>query len=184
MKTIPIKNVNPELDRILLQHKQATINGIQAAVIRLHQIILTVYIPMTNPNPVDRGLYRAGWTVDLLPNGAKLRNYVPWALFIEYGVLPKNVKASKKMIQALAEWILRKGFARKMVMDKKSGKPTMIKDKDAQALAMAYAISTIMKKKTGIHGKTGRKILEKCIGSFWYSMLEAEVQRELNKVTQ
>lgn len=183
---VSLKKVNQQLDRIAQANREAALRGVRAAAFRIQQLIITETIPRTIPQPVDRGLFRAGWAVDLIDNGARLRNWVPWAAFIEYGVNPKKVKIGRAMIEALAEWVRRKGIGG-TTKNTQGGPVLVTKPGVQQAMAIAWAIATNMKK-TGIHGGSGGKgilggrgILRRTM-VFAPKILEAEVTRELEKV--
>lgn len=181
VKQVPLKKISAELDRIAKQNHEAAIRGLRAAAVRIQGLIITETIPRTKPTPVDRGIYRAGWTVDILPNGARLRNWVPWAYFIEEGVLPKRVKISRKMIDALTEWVRRKGIGG--TTKHTNGGPVLVeKPTPLIARSIAWAMATVMKKRTGIHGgKGGRGILKRTL-FYAPKFIEAEIIREIEKL--
>lgn len=157
----------------------AALRGVQSAALRLQEHLVTHVIPQENPTPVDRGVYRAGWHVDMLENGARLRNFVPWAAFIEDGVDPKKVKIGRAMIKALAEWVRRKGIGGR-TKTTKSGSVQVTKPSTTEATNIAWAIAKTMKKK-GIHGGPGgRGILRKTLMQATF-FLESEIKRELDK---
>lgn len=177
---VELRKVNQELDRIAKENRDAALRGVRSAALRIQQLILTETIPRTVPTPVDRGLYRAGWMVDMLEDGARLRNWVPWAPFIEDGVDGKKVKIGRSMIEALAEWVRRKGIGGKT---KQSAAGPVLTQKATviEAVNIAWAIAQRMKTK-GIHGgKGGRGILRR---TMFYAprILEEEVKRELEKL--
>lgn len=111
MPTLTIKeaaNYFGKSGPIAVQMRKAAHKGLMSAALRMKQVLVTREIPKTMPAPVDKGIYRAGWQVEKLPNGAAVYNAVPYAVFIEYGVSAGNVVASKKFQIALAEWVRRK----------------------------------------------------------------------------
>lgn len=76
------------------------------------QKIVTQIIPSRSPQPVDRGVFRAGWKTDRADlNTVLILNPELHAIFIEDGVRASNVKIGAPMIRALSEWALRKGIA-------------------------------------------------------------------------
>lgn len=91
------------------QLKAAATKGLLSAALRAKRDIVARVIPaLGGQKPVDRGIYRAGWQVERMPDGAAIYNPVPTASFIEYGVPAGNVVASTKAHVALAEWVQRK----------------------------------------------------------------------------
>lgn len=97
--------------------KAAASKGLLSAALRAKRDIVARVIPaLGGRKPVDRGIYRAGWQVEKLPDGAAIYNPVPTAAMIEDGVPAGNVVASTKAHIALAEWVQRKlGGRRKSV---------------------------------------------------------------------
>lgn len=89
----------------------AAIRGLRSAGLRGVAEIVTFIIPARSPQPVDRGLFRAGWKSLPTNDGCTIENMEPHAIFIEHGV--KNIRVGRKMIDALAEWAVRKGITDK-----------------------------------------------------------------------
>lgn len=85
--------------------------GLYSAAQRMVQHIQTEVIPSVEPQPVDRGTYRAGWRAERDADGATIVNTTPQAGPIEYGVRAANVKVGRKLITAIADWAVRKGIA-------------------------------------------------------------------------
>ena len=85
--------------------------GLYSAAQRMVQHIQTEIIPNTVPQPVDRGTYKAGWKASPTVDGAMYENRVPHAGPIERGVRPQNVKAGRKLVRSIKEWVIRKGIA-------------------------------------------------------------------------
>lgn len=140
--------------------REAAVRGIQSAAMRGVAAIQTEIIPAIVPQPVDRGLYRAGWRWTPEEDGATIFNNEPHAKFIEFGVRAANVKIGRKMIQALAEWVVRKKLAR-------PGK---------EALRAAWAIAKTMQRR-GIFGR-GQNVLALLRGRM-LDFLQEEVAREV-----
>lgn len=92
--------------------RAAANKGLLAAAVRAKTVIVTREVPNRTPPPIDKGVYRAGWQVEKLPNGAAIYNAVPHAAAIEHGVPAGNVVLSTKFQVMLAEWIMRKGGPR------------------------------------------------------------------------
>jgi hypothetical protein len=120
--------------------------------------------------PVDRGTYRAGWRVRQIEKGALVYNNVPHAGLIEEGVKGGRVKIGRAMIDALAEWGLRKGLV--------EGKGP---EQAANARRFAFAVARSMKK-NGIFNKgKGLRILERARKLF-PRFIEEEVRAEIDSI--
>lgn len=117
------------------KHRDAAMRGLHSAAMRGVQMIQTEIIPASVPQPVDRGIYRAGWRFLAATDGALIFNNEPHAAHIEYGVRSQNVKIGRRMIFALTEWVTRKKLA-------SPGK---------EAVSAAWAIAQKMKQR-GIFG--------------------------------
>jgi len=141
---------------------------------RLVAYITTEVIPAEQPQPVDRGMYRAGWRFKRIKGGAEVFNSTPQAPIIEWGARSSNIKVGRAMINALTAWVKRKGIV------KGRGK-----DANDEARSMAFAIANSMKRK-GIFnrgGKNGLRILEKSLGrvsKFLSEEFKREVKREFS----
>lgn len=85
--------------------------GLYSAAQRMVQHIQVQIIPKTVPEPVDRGVYKAGWKASPTVDGAMYENRVPWAGAVEKGVRPASVKVGRKLVDAITEWVIRKGIA-------------------------------------------------------------------------
>lgn len=170
--------------------RDAAERGLLSAAIRLQGHIITVVIPAEESVPVDRGVYRAGWRTKKIPKGAFVFNATPIAPLIEFGVRGDKVKIGRKLIDALTEWIKRKGIGgthskaakkeyRQTSMQQPAwAKPLPTPDENARAIAWAIAQSL---KKNGIFDKgKGLRILEKANRMVSKFVLE-EVEAELKK---
>lgn len=144
--------------------KEAALRGIVSAAARLLQEITLRIIPTKSPQPVDRGVYRAGWRMRAEPDGAVIENLEPHAAFIEYGVRSGNVKVGRAMVDALEGWVVRKGIA--------SGK---------DARRAAYAIALSIQRRGIFNGGTGMRILEDAMKQA-DEIIRTEVERELSAV--
>lgn len=160
---ITLKQAAQKTEELGEKWRKAAIIGLQSAAARGVQDIITRIIPSRTPEPVDRGVYRAGWRFYPSPDGAVIENFEPHAVLIEDGVRAANVKIGKAMINALAEWVSRKGIA--------SGE---------DAVSVAWAIAKAMKKR-GIFGKQGMGILRELVDRYLPGYVEEEVARELEK---
>lgn len=148
--------------------KKAAHIAVLATANRIVQLIVTDLIPSAEPPPQDRGIYKAAWRAEPITQGAAVFNTAPHAPFIEYGVRARNVKIGKKMIDALAEWAIRKGLV--------SGKGA---SRAAEARGVAFAIATKMKQR-GIWAPKGLRILEKGMLKL-NDFLQEEYPRELKR---
>lgn len=147
-----------------------------ATAMRVVQHITTVIIPQQKPQPVDRGAYRAGWRAKRIPEGAEVVNTVLQSLFIEDGVRGENVKIGRKMIDALAAWVRRKGIGSKPGKNGKMRKPSVDEARD-----IAWAIAVAMKKKGIFNGGAGFKVLAKAlkiVENAFAQELKTEIERE------
>jgi hypothetical protein len=122
-------------------------------------VIQNEIIPAENPQPVDRGAYRAGWRAEATPDGAQVINTNPVAGIIEHGARAENIKVGKKVIDALAEWVARKGLAGK------ASTRAARQERMVRARGIAWAIVMTMKKR-GIfnrNGSQGLRVAEKAL---------------------
>jgi len=149
---------------------QAALRGLRAAGQRLVGHIQNVVIPGESQVPVDRGTYRAAWRSTNAPDGCLVHNDAPHAVFIEDGVRDENVKIGRRMIDALASWVRRKGI----VADAPRG------SRGVAARQIAFAIAQSMKKR-GIFGGKGLKILKKGRARV-PDFIAEEVEREINAI--
>jgi len=125
--------------------------------------IITFIIPSRTPQPVDRGLFRAGWKTMPDEWGCTVENMEPHAVFIEEGV--HNIKVGRAMIDALAEWAIRKGLATK-----------------EDARSRAWAIAKSMEKRGHIFGVNGMGILRELVeGGKMQQFIDEEVKREVER---
>jgi hypothetical protein len=112
IKTISLKEAQVYFDKngpLAAELRKAALKGLMSAALRAKRDIVAKVIPaLGGQKPVDRGIYRAGWQVERLPEGATVYNTVPTAAFVEYGVPAGNVVISNKAQIALAEWVQRK----------------------------------------------------------------------------
>jgi len=144
--------------------RAAAKRGLLSAAIKTVNHIQTEVIPREPRIPVDRGIYRAGWRAVAIPEGAMVINSVPHAVLIEYGVRAANVKAGRKMIEALTAWVKRKGLA-----------------KGANAASVAWAIAMSMKKKGIFDGGKGLHILGKASKKI-PQFIDEEIRREIARI--
>jgi hypothetical protein len=144
--------------------------GCRVAAMRCIATIQTVIIPSRHPQPVDRGIYRAGWKPETLPDGAAFYNDSPAAALIEYGVRGENVKIGRKLLAALAEWAIRKGL--------------VTKDDPNAAQSLAWAIAKKAASGKGFHNQKpggGQQIMGECNATFTTQYTKEAITRELER---
>lgn len=157
------ERITEELNKALVK---SAMRGVQMIVSRI--------IPSRSPQPVDRGVYRAGWhwrkmaTNTSSSISAFIENNEKHAQFIEYGVRAENVKVGRQMIDALTEWVIRKGIA---------------EDAD-EARGIAFAIANNMKTR-GIFNKfaegNGLHILGELVEGPIQKIMKEEMARAAKK---
>lgn len=146
--------------------KKAALAGLRSAAFKGVQEIVTFIIPSRSPQPVDRGVYRAGWKAVTTKNGAAIENLEPVAALIEEGV--KNVKIGRKARAALAEWAVRKGIASDL----------------AEGMRIAFAIGVMMKRRGNIFGPNGMGILRELKERRLKDIIQEEVGRSIASATR
>lgn len=119
--------------------------------------IIADVIPSLPRPPVDRSAYRAGWRFTPSGDGAEVYNAMPYASIIEYGARAENIKVGRKMIDALAQWVLRKGL-----VARGRGKAAKAAA-EVEARRMAWAIAMKMKAKGIFDEGKGLRVLEKAL---------------------
>ena len=102
---VPYFSANGEFSK---QLRAAAMRGIMSTVMRAKRDIVSKVIPAEPRVPVDRGIFKAAWQTERLPNGGAIYNNAPHANFIEYGVPAGNVVMSNKAHKNIAEWAARK----------------------------------------------------------------------------
>lgn len=172
---IDLKDAAVHFDKLNKEMVKAAERGLHSAALRGVGVIKTQIIPSRSPQPVDRGLFRAGWSARRISGGGEIRNDEPHSVFVEEGVRAQNVKAGRAMIEAIAEWVIRKGLVKK---PGRGGSST------AAATAIAWGIVARMKKR-GIHNRgtiQGQGILAELVDKHIDDIIRSEVIRELKKV--
>lgn len=147
---------------------QAAERAALGTAMRIVNHIVTEVIPTTSPKPVDRGLYRAGWRAKKVKGGGEVSNATPQAPIIERGARAENVKAGRKMVDALTEWVRRKGIA--------------TDEKEARGIAFAIAMKL---RRTGIfNGGKGLRVLERAlkrVEEFFNDELKSELKKAMKR---
>lgn len=133
---------------------------------RLVGVIQNELIPNASPPPVFDGHYRSAWRPTRTADGADVVNDIPYAPIIEYGARPENIKIGREMIDALEEWVRRKGIA--------AGEDSR---------GVAWAIAQTFKKKGIFNGGKGLRIAEQARKRI-SDILAEEVKREVARVSK
>jgi hypothetical protein len=161
---ITLKQAAQKTDDLKEKWRKAAVLGLQSAAARGVQDIITRIIPSRTPQPVDRGIYRSGWRFYPSPDGAVIECFEPHAILIEDGVRAGNVKIGRAMINALAEWVKRKGIV-----------------SADEAEGVAWAIAKKMQER-GIFGRgKGLGILRELVDKYLPGYVDEEVAREVEK---
>jgi hypothetical protein len=166
MPAIQLKGAASWVDKLGKDMHAAALRGLLSAANRGVGTIVSVIIPSRSPQPVDRGLYKAGWRAHRDPNGASIENNEPHAPFVEYGVRGANVAIGRAMITALAGWVARKRLAR-------SG---------PEAISAAWAIAKSMKARGIFRGGRGMRILDELRARYLATFIREEVAREIKRL--
>lgn len=169
MSEVDLKNAGRAIDKLRDDMREAALRGIWSAAARGLGIIQTQIIPARSPQPVDRGVYRAGWKWQPERDGATIYNNEPHAPIVEYGARAENIKIGSAMIRALAEWVQRKGIAT-----------------DGDPVRVAWAIARAMQRR-GIFNrgsKRGLGVLKEFVEEHQERLVTEEVERELRRATR
>ncbi len=165
MSSYDLSNADAFVDDVGKRLRAAGLRGLLSAAHRGVQAITTRIIPSRTPQPVDRGIYRAGWRAGALFDGAFIENLEPSAVFIEEGVRGSNVKIGRAMIQVLAAWVQRKGIA-----------------SADEAMGVAFAIAKSMQRRGIFRGGEGlgvlRELVDKDLDGIMKDEIEAEIAKE------
>jgi hypothetical protein len=170
--------------------RKGAIDGMLSVAMRTVNVITTQIIPNEKPPPVDRAIFRAGFRVEKFDTGATVVNSVPWAVIVDQGVRGENVKIGRKMIDALAEWVLRKNIVwspstNKLTIAAKPKNEAQKRTRESDARHLAWAIAMSMKKNgifnrefrgLQISAKAAREALK-----FAPKEIKAQIARELAK---
>ncbi len=151
--------------------RKAALRGLYSAAQRTVSIIQTEIIPAEPRVPVDRGIYKAGWRARPTSDGAEVSNSTPHAIFIEDGVRADHVKVGRRMVDALAGWVARKGL---------TGAAKGV-EKAAEARRIAWAIAKSMQKKGIFNAGGGLNIMAKA-RSRLPAIIEQEVRAEIARM--
>lgn len=181
-KKYDIKQYPFLLGKMTNELRKAQERGFESAGAKIVQYLQTVAIPGTRPQPVDRGLYRAGWKYKTIKGGVYVFNRVTHAMFVEYGV--RKVVPGKKLVEAIAAWVRRKGIGSRVVTSKK-GTSRIVKANKEKAKAIAFAIINGAKKKGGFFDQgRGLKVFKRAlpkISKIFQDEVISEMKKELGK---
>lgn len=145
--------------------RKAASKGLYSAAVRSVQLIQTEAIARATPSPVDKGIYRAGWRAEKDGEGAIIFNSVPWAGLIERGVPAANVVVSRRAVEAIGEWAVRKlGVPRE------------------RASSVAFGILRSLQRRGIFRRGEGLRILETFTRDRLPNIVADEVRRELAKL--
>ncbi len=162
---LELKDADAYFKDLPVELQTAAVKGLHSAGLRLQSVIVSVLIPSRTPQPVDRGIYRAGWRTVLEADGATVENLEPQAVFIEYGVRAENVKPGRKMIEALAGWVVRHGMA-----------------SAGEATRVAWAIAKAQQKRGIFRSGAGLGIVRELVDVWVERVTQEEVLREVGEV--
>ena len=163
---------------------KAAKRAVLSLAVRIVQHITTYIIPRESPQPVDRGAFRAGWRAKKEPDGASVKNTLPYAGVIEYGARAENIKIGRKMIDALTAWVIRKGIGlSRNVASRRVNRAQMQFYLQWQARRVAWGIAMSMLKK-GIFNRQdargGLRVLEKALKIAEHAFAD-ELRREIER---
>lgn len=161
-KTLDLAQAEKHFGAMQEHMKAAAKRGlVSAAALMVQEIVLRI-VPQRSPQPVDRGVYRAGWRSGPADYGAFVENTETHAAFIEYGV--KNVKIGPRTILMLSEWA-----RRKFGLDPE------------QATQAAWRIARLIKSRGIFAGGVGLGILKQA-NERAPDFIRREVERELARL--
>jgi len=166
MTTIDLSQAEAFFGKMDANIRKAAITRLRKAAVLTFQEITLRIIPARSPTPRNKGSFFGGWRVEELPDGAMVYNSEKHAAFIEYGVRAGNVKSGQRMIQALAEWAVQKGYVER-----------------GEALEFAWGLANRMKLR-GIFGPAGFGILKEAVEKHIPRLIRLEVEREIANVTK
>jgi hypothetical protein len=174
--TIDLKDAGAYFGELAGKRRDLAVAGCRRAAVHCLQTIQVVIIPSRTPQPVDRGIYRAGWKVESLPDGAAFYNDSPAAALIEKGVRATNIKIGRKLLNALAAWVLRKGLVKRKSNDYQGTSAAN------EAMSMAWAIAKKAASGKGFHNHFaggGQQIMSSCNLLYTEEYVREEVTRAL-----
>lgn len=162
--------------------------GIIQRTVRLHGPRLAQReVDGISPKPVDRGTYRRSFHVEKIPTGAVIFNSAPHAAVIEYG---RRAGSRPPPIDAIADWVLRKGLLDRKVFTKVIVTPSTIRShragrvvvklrrrrRTAELKKQARALAFVIARSIARRGLPAQRILELAARD-----IDKEVQAALRK---
>lgn len=157
--------------------REGSIRGIYSTALRIVGVIVDEVIPNEKPPPVDQRHYASAWRAEPTTRGADVVNNMPYAAVIEHGARAQNIKVGKAMIDALTEWVKRKGLAGKSPRSGTGARENW----EAESRNIAWAIAMSFKRK-GIFNRDGEGLRIGAKGvKKGLRFLKEEVAREVNK---
>jgi hypothetical protein len=167
MKTIDLDQAESHFASLQGKAKEAALRGLVSAGVRTLQEIVLRIIPSRSPKPVDRAAagYLGGWKTYPVPDGAIVENLETHAAFIEWGVKASDVRIGRRMILALSQWGVRKGYVTA-----------------EESLSFAWALAKRMQQRGIFNGGIGFRILEEAINKHIPKFIEEEIAKELEKL--
>lgn len=170
MPTFDLTTQLPEIDRHLRRTmEKAFSKGILSAAMRIVAVIKTEIIPQTPQLgadarvPFDRGIYTSAWEFQPIDAGAEVYNAAPHAPLIEDGVRAGNVKPGRAMIDALTQWVRRKGLVSRFEGRGSKRRLRLSHEVDAEARSIAWAIAMSMKRRGIFNNGGGLKVLARAM---------------------
>lgn len=167
---VPLSRAAARFEQLGKEMQVVVFQGLIAAGAHGLRVLVIEILPSRIPQPVDRGVFRAGWKLRVGPDYVEIYNDEAHAIFIEEGVRGSNVKPGRAMLEALASWALRKGLA----SDAK------------EATSIAWAIARSMQKKGIFVGrgpyKEGLGLLKQLVDWRLDGIIETEVLRALGQL--
>ena len=155
--------------------RKAGMLGLYSAALRTVAYIQTDVIPNTKPHaPVDTHAYAAAWKARRTPHGANVENTSPYATIIEDGARP-GFHVGRKMVDAIAEWVLRKGLQPNGQGRDAGGRFVKVTAEGARQIAWAIATKIA---RDGLPAKRVLARAEELIPRF----IREEVRRELSRL--
>ena len=166
-KSIDLSMAEAHFAGLADQMRKAALRGLQSAALRTQQEIVLRIIPSRSPKPVDRAAsgYLGAWRTYPIPEGAVIENPETHAAFIEYGVRAENVKIGRRMIQALMEWFIRKGYAG-----------------PAGAKEAAWGLAKAMQRRGIFNQGQGFGILKEAVEKHVPKFIQEEIAREIARL--
>ena len=134
--------------------REAVVRAIQTTCEIDGIVAIQRVIDATKPPPVDRGTERHGYKVKRLGDGAMIYNPVKYSPIVNFGRRPGKMPP----IDAITDWVIRKGFVPRARRGKKS--TWTVWDQRQGAHQIAWLIA----RKIAARGIEGKHILQQAMG--------------------